>query len=195
MQENAKISRNAPCPCGSGKKYKLCCGAKAIAAERDAEARRSRFWTPDGVVSCPDDTPLPWPNGRPKWSMKLAIREENSPEDDAKAFIEKLIRPYFDRYCDMAADEEGEDCEIAVLEAFSGGMDPLNSAPDVLIGKHGQLWDMLRDKIAAIQGDCNASEVTCEVRWDFRHGGPIMTFTDNQSKAMFFVSKTSRFRK
>ena len=21
-----KISRNAPCPCGSGKKYKLCCG-------------------------------------------------------------------------------------------------------------------------------------------------------------------------
>ena len=23
-----KISRNAPCPCGSGKKYKLCCGKK-----------------------------------------------------------------------------------------------------------------------------------------------------------------------
>ena len=24
-----KIGRNAPCPCGSGKKYKKCCGAKA----------------------------------------------------------------------------------------------------------------------------------------------------------------------
>jgi SEC-C motif-containing protein len=24
-----KIARNAPCPCGSGKKYKKCCGAKA----------------------------------------------------------------------------------------------------------------------------------------------------------------------
>ena len=23
-----KVSRNAPCPCGSGKKYKRCCGAK-----------------------------------------------------------------------------------------------------------------------------------------------------------------------
>jgi hypothetical protein len=23
------IGRNAPCPCGSGKKYKHCCGAKA----------------------------------------------------------------------------------------------------------------------------------------------------------------------
>ena len=25
--ENQKISRNAPCPCGSGRKYKKCCGA------------------------------------------------------------------------------------------------------------------------------------------------------------------------
>jgi len=24
----AKIGRNDPCPCGSGKKYKKCCGAK-----------------------------------------------------------------------------------------------------------------------------------------------------------------------
>ena len=23
----AKVGRNAPCPCGSGKKYKRCCGA------------------------------------------------------------------------------------------------------------------------------------------------------------------------
>ena len=23
---HAKVSRNAPCPCGSGKKYKQCCG-------------------------------------------------------------------------------------------------------------------------------------------------------------------------
>ena len=26
-QPESKISRNAPCPCGSGKKYKHCCGA------------------------------------------------------------------------------------------------------------------------------------------------------------------------
>jgi uncharacterized protein YecA (UPF0149 family) len=24
--ENPKIGRNDPCPCGSGKKYKMCCG-------------------------------------------------------------------------------------------------------------------------------------------------------------------------
>ena len=26
-REGKKIGRNAPCPCGSGKKYKKCCGA------------------------------------------------------------------------------------------------------------------------------------------------------------------------
>jgi uncharacterized protein len=28
-EQGAKISRNAPCPCGSGRKYKRCCGAPA----------------------------------------------------------------------------------------------------------------------------------------------------------------------
>ena len=27
VREGAKIGRNDPCPCGSGKKYKKCCGA------------------------------------------------------------------------------------------------------------------------------------------------------------------------
>lgn len=32
----AKIERNAPCPCGSGKKYKRCCLEKDAAAKRAA---------------------------------------------------------------------------------------------------------------------------------------------------------------
>ena len=28
MRPGPKIGRNAPCPCGSGKKYKKCCAAK-----------------------------------------------------------------------------------------------------------------------------------------------------------------------
>ena len=27
--EGPKVGRNDPCPCGSGKKYKKCCGARA----------------------------------------------------------------------------------------------------------------------------------------------------------------------
>ena len=29
IQSNAKPKRNDPCPCGSGKKYKRCCGKSA----------------------------------------------------------------------------------------------------------------------------------------------------------------------
>jgi len=28
-RENPKVGRNSPCPCGSGRKYKKCCGKKA----------------------------------------------------------------------------------------------------------------------------------------------------------------------
>ena len=28
--KSAKINRNDPCPCGSGKKYKKCCGASSV---------------------------------------------------------------------------------------------------------------------------------------------------------------------
>jgi preprotein translocase subunit SecA len=29
VRETPKVGRNDPCPCGSGKKYKKCCGARA----------------------------------------------------------------------------------------------------------------------------------------------------------------------
>ncbi|MBI2382070.1 MAG: SEC-C domain-containing protein [Gammaproteobacteria bacterium] len=29
VRETPKVGRNDPCPCGSGQKYKKCCGAKA----------------------------------------------------------------------------------------------------------------------------------------------------------------------
>ncbi len=34
-----KLSRNAPCPCGSGKKYKNCCYGKAFEWEEDETGR------------------------------------------------------------------------------------------------------------------------------------------------------------
>jgi len=39
IRRKEKIGRNAPCPCGSGKKYKNCCGANKTTtaqAEKDA---------------------------------------------------------------------------------------------------------------------------------------------------------------
>ena len=39
----AKIGRNAPCPCGGGKKYKKCCLLQQDGAERYSPKRKMRF--------------------------------------------------------------------------------------------------------------------------------------------------------
>lgn len=42
MKERAKISRNDPCPCGSGAKYKRCCIDKSFTWVRDSDGTVSR---------------------------------------------------------------------------------------------------------------------------------------------------------
>ena len=42
MNERVKISRNEPCPCGSGEKYKRCCIDKGFTWVRDADGTVSR---------------------------------------------------------------------------------------------------------------------------------------------------------
>lgn len=39
LRSTPKVGRNAPCPCGSGKKYKLCCGKGQPAQQSDQERK------------------------------------------------------------------------------------------------------------------------------------------------------------
>jgi preprotein translocase subunit SecA len=51
-----KVGRNEPCPCGSGRKYKKCCGSAAgpnVAAS--APARAAAASTPEGTAEEPED--------------------------------------------------------------------------------------------------------------------------------------------
>ena len=41
VREGAKVGRNAPCPCGSGKKYKKCCLGKVLSAPSPANSASS----------------------------------------------------------------------------------------------------------------------------------------------------------
>lgn len=48
-----KVGRNQPCPCGSGRKYKLCCIAKDTQVENEStEAAKRR--SEDPFVTYPD---------------------------------------------------------------------------------------------------------------------------------------------
>ena len=188
-----KISRNAPCPCGSGKKYKLCCGAKAVAEEREVAERESPFWTPKGVTVERDDAIPAGMCGTPKWRMALEIIEENAPEDDADNVIQKLVRPFFDRYCDLhCLDDEG-DFDIVVLESFSDVDYPPDSSPAVMAGRYSQLWDMLKDKVAECLANYCIGSCTCEVRRDSMFGGPIVTVFDGDEMTVFHIARPDRF--
>ncbi len=37
-REGPKVGRNAPCPCGSGKKHKNCCGRASAPADNDSDS-------------------------------------------------------------------------------------------------------------------------------------------------------------
>ena len=52
-----KPSRNAPCPCGSGKKHKHCCYGKGVEDELDQGSGRQQPQYPIGTVALygPDD--------------------------------------------------------------------------------------------------------------------------------------------
>ena len=197
-----KISRNAPCPCGSGKKYKLCCGAKAVAEERAAEERKSPFYrpkverpkieVPEGVTVEHDDTHTGWPNDRPKWRMELDVCDD----DEVERIINKLVRPYFDRYCEMTGFEEDDRFEIAVMEAAGYHDQQLGTSPSVILGRYDQLWDILRYKIDDILGCCCSDRnYSCEIRWDRMYGGPVITVDGGTDIASLFIAKPDRWDK
>ena len=52
-KRRTKIGRNAPCPCGSGKKYKKCCASKSDGLQpgRHPETPKIRLKTPDDIAA------------------------------------------------------------------------------------------------------------------------------------------------
>jgi hypothetical protein len=52
-----KLSRNDPCPCGSGKKYKKCCWGKGVAEDQSLRSGQQQVQYPIGTVAMygPDD--------------------------------------------------------------------------------------------------------------------------------------------
>ena len=81
----AKIGRNAPCPCGSGKKYKKCC----LSADEEA-ARRSRPPMPPPPGFVWEEDPLD------KLSNRVVDLIEAGRLDEADAVCDQLAAEYPD---------------------------------------------------------------------------------------------------
>ncbi len=185
--DEGKISRNAPCPCGSGKKYKMCCGAKAVAEERLEEEMSSPFWTPEGVKAVPDNS------GEPdgvKWVMEYELKEDAYVEDDADAVIEKLVRPFFKKFCGLQGPKgKGDQFEIAIVCSLMNDEGPLDS-PSVTLCQYCQYWEVLRDELTSYFKIGVGTMCTCEVCFDMMYGGPIVSLTNDEDGLTYVYAVT-----
>src|SRR4051812_15945529 len=66
-----EIGRNDTCPCGSGKKYKRCCGRNAYRPIAESDAPDTRITKPSLPFSSPFDPTVQPP---PPWVMPPNIR-------------------------------------------------------------------------------------------------------------------------
>ena len=98
-----KISRNSPCPCGSGNKYKKCCGA-SVASSTNSTPSSSQFRFEAGSYGGP---------GRGYMPSALCYRQTSS-ENWQEHFC--LVNP---TQCFEIEDEATSLAELDLNEAFS----------------------------------------------------------------------------
>lgn len=189
-KKNEKISRNAPCPCGSGKKYKLCCGAKVVATERAEAAQSSRFWMPDGVTAEKDDQPDDWICDRPRWRRSYRVEDDTDVDEAMTVLYDNFVRAYFKKHC--ASYEFGEElCPngVMLLEFYTRSNRPLASGPIALFGNCENMWDLLRRRMESFLDCCRSGEYVCVVRWDSRSGGPILSLMSDREEIVWMFSR------
>lgn len=196
---NEKISRNALCPCGSGKKYKKCCGANAVAAEHLVEARRDPHWTPEGVIASKDDTKGSWLTGNPKWTLKVEFADDISEEKVSKRVLECLLKPYYERFCEevFTRGEKGDDFPVVILQnSQSHDEKTFGQSPGIVMARYCEIWNVYKKKLDEFFANFWDSDFECEVRYDNSCGGPILTITDDKGDMeVFYLSFIDRFRR
>ena len=73
LQTGVRVGRNAPCPCGSGRKYKQCCLAKdeaAAAVVRAKAAKEAAVQPPEAEAETTASTRPPKPRTEQPWRAK-----------------------------------------------------------------------------------------------------------------------------
>jgi len=197
MSNENKISRNAPCPCGSGKKYKKCCGADAVAVERLHEAQSDPDSAPEGVQVLKDETRGSWMTGNPKWVMKLDDDGDEDPERDVRKILDGLLRPYYDRYCQeiiTRGKRDGQFDVVILQNTQSHDEKTFGQAPSAVMARYCEMWEVYRKKLLEFFRYFGGECCECEVRYDNMCGGPILTLIDDDGDLeVFYLTLVDRF--
>ena len=168
-----KINRNAPCPCGSGKKYKKCCLRKDQEAERQTRAELLAPTYPDWEDEVADDDFFP------------TLLEELEPdaEDEPSLEIEEEpdpIREFWDDFWETWQDasyEQRLDIAETILRERPDEVDG-EVAFEMFVDLHGQTaaagehdkFDALVDLLRQQAPDAYDHEAHYFLSWQIQNG-------------------------
>ena len=148
---------------------------------------------PPGVTAVKDNSNGFGANDMYKWQMKLEIKRENTPENDAETVLDGFVRPYFEKYCSLGDHEDGERFDIALMEYILDSDRRLTESPIVMPGRYDQFGDMFRKALVDLFDNCFESEYLCEVSLDTGCGGPILALNGEKTVDLFMVSIPDRY--
>ena len=136
----AKIGRNDPCPCGSGKKYKKCCMASDEAADRAARPAQ----------------PAAVPSRRPSLASYFQEQDERDELTEASNAVVDLARAG-----NLDAAEQGARDLLARFPDVHDGYDRLGMVCEAR-GDHRQAADCYRKAIDVIRSHPDAYDPAFE---------------------------------
>ena len=201
-----------PCPCGSGSKFKFCCWPKCrdridgdmtkaeivqvVRCEAAGVYSRTNLvesrivdesgnvvgGLPEGVIELKDEDRLPILPPMPKWRMEYEISEVNELEDDVNAIVERLVRPYAERYCSIDGHEE---IAILIIRLRRGKLP--SDCPSMENCTYSQFWDALRTKLEELLEWQPHGTIACEVKYDQMYGGPMLSIENDKGDVELFA--------
>lgn len=144
-------------------------------------------WAPGGVTALNDEDRLPILRPMPKWRMEYEVSETGELEEEVDAVLGKLVRPYVERYCCIADNEDAATLEIAVQQIrFKKGKPPLDG-PTITMGTYAKFWPIMRHQLEEVLEWQPCGTLVCEVRYDQMFGGPILTIENAKEEVEMFM--------
>lgn len=130
----SKVGRNQPCPCGSGKKYKRCCGVNAKASGLNEIARIGSRWIHQMVNKTLEQAVIVHPSTLDSDDLLVNLNHLCAPGDAKYIGGEDL---------DLESQELGGESEVEINVAHLEGLNAMTETGD--IRDHSMISKLLRD--------------------------------------------------
>lgn len=154
-------------------RLKLCAAADMLSTEKKDRP-------PKGIIEVRDDRDGSVRLQDCKWRLDCEIGEKDKPEECAAEIVDRLVRPYAERYCEFPKEDEEKNHPIVFLDMMKHRGEHDGDSPVATLGTEKEYWGLLQSTLAQIFFDDGDSFYTCEVAFDSMQGGPVVSLENTR---------------